>query len=280
MDTKALINSIKPDSKQPRKIFDEEHIKGLAQSLLIEGMINPIEVDSDMMIITGECRFKAAHLLGWTEVPIRINPEKYSEYERLRHQMAENIHQSGTSADSMMNPIDTAKGYAKLLNLKGYKVTPGVTYAENGKALINELGTEIGVAQSTIYQYLELLEQPEFVQKDILEGRPRTYYRAANEAPDEVKNKMKEKIAGGDYRNREDIIQDVQLLKKLPDLGQLVLARQKAKESLATNRILNGAARLGLALEALPFEQVDIRERNIIITQLKWMMEKIQEYLQ
>ncbi len=276
------IDRIYPDKNQPRKIFSIKHIEGLAASIKQEGFINEIEVsqvDDKFMIITGECRFKAAQLLNWKKVPVRINSTEYSEYERLRHQLAENVHQSGEGIP--MNPIDVAESYAKLISLKiGKDYHPGGTSREETYGLIKPMAQEIGVDYETIWEHLQLLEEPEFVQKALRDGLPRTYIREAELAPLEVQGDLKKKIVAGDYPSRESITQDVQILKRLPDLGLIELERQKSKENIATNRILNGVARLGLALEALPLEQINIEEKQIIVKQLKWVQQKIQEYIQ
>lgn len=309
------IESIKPDPQQPRKYFDKSHIEGLAVSLKQEGMINPVEVDSDMIIITGECRWRAAKEAGWTEIPILINNKKLSPYQRLRHQMAENVHQSGSTYDTMMHPLDTARGYARIAIIKylhKQPSTPGVqgqvdwkveleiakmpesklndeyhkimAFVEKGggkiESVINEIAGEIGIARTTIYEHLNLLKQPEFVQKAIEDGVPRTYFREADRAPEQVRNKIREKIADKDYKSRDEVIQDVTLARKIPDLALVEIERQKAKVSTATNRILNSIARLALALKDLPFVKVDIRERGIVIKQLHWLEEKMDSYLE
>lgn len=277
------INRVKPDPAQPRKVFSGEHIEGLAASIKQEGFINEIEVtptEDGFMVITGECRLKAAHLLNFDKVPVRVNSTHYSEYERLRHQMAENVHQSGSSYDAMMNPIDTAKGYARLISLKiGKDYQPGELSLDETYGLIKPIAQEIGVEYETIWEYLKLLEQPSFAQEDITEGRPRTYYREADSAPLEVQEELKKKIASGDYKSRSEIEQDVMILKRFPDLTQVSLERKRAKESISSNRILNGVAKLGLALEDKPLSDIDVMERGIITAQLEWIIEKITVYL-
>lgn len=119
----VLIDSIKADPNQPRKTFTEKHIGELSLNLQTIGLINPIEVDENLMIITGECRWRAAKQAGWTELPIIINTQPLTSYERLRRQISENILQSGGDKSEMMNPVDTAKGLARLLILKAYKKT-------------------------------------------------------------------------------------------------------------------------------------------------------------
>lgn len=272
------IETISPDPNQPRKIFDEEHIKGLATSLQVEGMINEIEVDSNMMIITGECRWRAAKFLNWLQVPIRINQGSYSEYERLRHQMAENVHQSGTKESTPMNSMDVARAYAKLLELKTGKDSRGPRLSHQEMyGVIKEIAQEIGVSTDTIQVYLGLLDQPEFVQKDIEKGRPKTFYIEANRAPVEFQPELKKQIAQGQLENGREIRELIIVSKKLPELA--AKERQRIKESKNTNRILNGVVRLGLALEVAPLEQINLSEQGIIKSHLEWLKQKIEEYL-
>lgn len=281
------IDKIKPDPDQPRKIFSDAHILGLSESLKVEGMINSIEVDPNGMIITGECRWRAAHLLKWEKVPVNINANNFSEYTRLRRQLAENVHQSGTSQDSLMNPIDTAKAYKKLCvwiyekeTGKEFRAPDSSVYQLFfGLNIAEKLGQEMGVDASTVYEFLRLLEEPEFVQRDIELGRPRTYYRSADSAPKEIVNQIKKKIATGDYRDREEIRQEVAILKKLPELTETTLARQRSRESKGVNRILNITSRVALALEAMPLEQIDLTEKGLVKNQLIWLRQIIDKYL-
>lgn len=269
------INLIKEDPNNPRTLFSAQHIEGLAISLEKEGMINYLEVDTNYIIITGACRFRAAKMLNWGKVPVKIYTEELNEYTRLRRQIAENVHQSGEGIP--MNPMDIARAYEKLLKL-GHGVRLADTLEENHKS-IRQLADDVGVPKSTIWEHLQLLNQPEFVQKALTEGLPRTYIREAENAPLEVQNDLKKKIVAGDYENREDIIQDVQLLKKIPDLTHVTLERQKAKANKATNRILNGIVRLALALEAQSLKEIESKEQELITEQLLWLMELVDGYL-
>jgi ParB family chromosome partitioning protein len=260
------ITAIKPDLNQPRKIFDEKHIRGLARSIKQEGIINPIEIDETGMIITGECRYRSAVLLGWEKVPVNVNRGKLSEYERLRRQMAENIHQSGDRS-TVMNPMDMAKGFEKLLKLQGRNKD------------IKELAKEIGIRRDTIGEYLEILEEPVFIQKAIYAGLPRTYIREANFAPEGLREGLKKKMAEGNIANREEVRREIQLARKIPALARINLERQEAKESMEVNKILNMVASLALALQDKPLENINMREKEIVIRQLGWIHEKIEEYL-
>ena len=66
------IDKIKPDKDQPRTSMDELELKEMAQSIVTQGVINPIEVDNDMVIITGERRWRAAKIAGLKVVPVKI----------------------------------------------------------------------------------------------------------------------------------------------------------------------------------------------------------------
>ena len=322
MDDRTMvdINSIKPDPYQPRKIFDKGHITGLAQSLLQEGMINAIEVDENMMIVTGECRWKAAQKNKWSEVPITVKHGQISPYERLRHQIAENVHQSGSTYATMMNPIDVARGYARIAIIKAlnkmatrpgqvpppdllkvemeitrlpdnrvddkYHTTMKIVMTGAGKgggaieSVIKEMANELGIDDSTIYEHIALLSQPKFVQEALHKGDvPRTYIREADKAPTGVRIDIKKKIVAGDYLSRDEVSQDVELSKKIPYLARIELEREKSKQSSGANRILISVAKLALSLGKLPYDQVDIREKELVRRQLYWIKARIDQYL-
>ena len=116
----VLIDDVKPDKTQPRQIISDKHIDELAINIQTIGMVNPIEIDPDMTIITGNCRWLAAKKAGWEEIPVIINTTLLTPYERLRRQISENMLQSGADKNEQMNPLDTAKGFARLVILKAY----------------------------------------------------------------------------------------------------------------------------------------------------------------
>ncbi len=141
------------------------------------------------------------------------------------------------------------------------------------------MGKETGISRETVYELLQLLDQPEFVIVDIQEGRPRTYYREADKAPKEARETIKQKIAKGDYKSRGELREDILLTRKSPDLATIELERKQGKESTETNRILNSVVRLGLALDSIELDKIDERERQIVIKQLQWIHDEIEKYL-
>ena len=136
------IGSIKPDPNQPRKSFDAEKIDGIAQSIKSEGIINAIEVDKDGVIITGECRWRAAKKAGLKTVPVKVI-SKISKEERFRRQLIENLHVS------TLTTIESAKAIAKILNWR-----PGMTIPFNET---NKLSAIIGMSSTNIRLQLEIL---------------------------------------------------------------------------------------------------------------------------
>lgn len=67
------IGKIKADSRQPRRVFDQEQLLGLAQSIRQNGILQPLSVrpteEGDYLLIAGERRLRAALIAGLTHVP-------------------------------------------------------------------------------------------------------------------------------------------------------------------------------------------------------------------
>ena len=73
--------TVTPDPDQPRKVFSDEGIWALAQSMMAEGLLQPVTVKlastysyrfPAYILIAGERRFRAATLLGWDSIPAII----------------------------------------------------------------------------------------------------------------------------------------------------------------------------------------------------------------
>ena len=104
------INLIKSNEDQPRKMFDDEKIAELSQSIKEHGIIQPIILNrsgKEYVIIAGERRWRAAKLLGLKEVPAVIMD--LSEKNILEISLIENIQRQD------LNPIEEAIAYKKLL---------------------------------------------------------------------------------------------------------------------------------------------------------------------
>ena len=115
------INEIRPDTNQPRKNFPETRIREMAKSILTEGIINPIEVDKDGVIVTGEIRWRSAKEAGLKTVPVKvIDPGK----TRFRRQVVENVHHN------TMTTMDTSRALSKLLSHNKLNAVQNSDYGE------------------------------------------------------------------------------------------------------------------------------------------------------
>ena len=91
------------DTNQPRKKFDEEKLKELAQSIKVHGIMQPIIVyrsEGRYTIIAGERRFRAAKLAGLSKVPVIV--KELEKREILELSLIENIQRED------LNPIEQA----------------------------------------------------------------------------------------------------------------------------------------------------------------------------
>ena len=273
------ISKIIPDPDQPRKQIVDQNVNSLAESLKTEGLINPIEIDETGKIITGELRYQAAKKLGWDKVKVNIYSKKLNPYERLRRQMAENLHQSGSKGEGQsMNPIDTARGWRRLYELKAKKKYSAAERSNIPGPLV-EVAREVGVSTVTVWGYLELLKQPQYVVEDLLKGRPKSQYVEVHKnLGKEVAEKLRQKIAGGDFSSRSQVRRTVNLIRSNPSLAVLELNRKQSKENANVGRILTNAVNLAISLKDMPLSKAGA-EKSIIINQLQFVLNSIEEYL-
>lgn len=99
---------IKPDQHQPRKA-NLEKVDALAVNIKAEGIINPIEIDENYVIITGEHRWRAALKLKFKTVPVKIFNIS-DPFDRFVRQVAENSNQD------VMTPMESARAISKIKN--------------------------------------------------------------------------------------------------------------------------------------------------------------------
>ena len=116
-DIKTLrMSEIEPNKSQPRTVFDEENIKGLAESIKEHGLIQPIVVRPlpngiTDQIIAGERRWRACKLLKMEEVPVIIR--ETDELEAAQLAIVENVQRAD------LNPVEEAMAYRALMDKYG-----------------------------------------------------------------------------------------------------------------------------------------------------------------
>lgn len=278
MITTRPIDQIKPDPNQPRKVFSDEYLAGLAESLKIEGMINPIEIDSDNRILTGECRWRAAKLAGWTEVPVNLNEKKLPEYERLRHQMAENLHQSGEG--SPMNPIDVAKGFKNLLEMRGHPVNLLAARNSGSDKGITELSEELGVSADKISEYLNRLWEPEYVLESIRkEPEKFSSFVEASNVPEKYREDIKRAITEGKIEGKMAVRRFAQVAKTRPDKAELEFYRITEKQNADANAVLNRALDLLIVLKKTDPTGFSDMDKKAVYSQLGSVNGTIRNYI-
>ena len=124
-EMKVRLSQIEPNREQPRKVFDEDALIELSESIKQYGVLQPLLVqkkDKYYEIIAGERRWRAAKLAGVKEVPVII--KDYSTQEVMEIALIENIQRED------LNPIEEAFAYKRLLeefNLKQDEVAERVS---------------------------------------------------------------------------------------------------------------------------------------------------------
>lgn len=110
------IKNLVPNENQPRKVFKEEELKGLADSIAKNGILQPILVrplgENSFQIVAGERRFRASILAGFKEIPCVI--KTLSEEEVCLLALIENIQREE------LNPIEESESYIHLMKAYGY----------------------------------------------------------------------------------------------------------------------------------------------------------------
>lgn len=146
------IQSVKPNRRQPRSIFEDEALQELAASIREIGILQPPVVrrvgDNEYELIMGERRLRAAKLAGLSTIPVIIR--ETSDNELLREALIENIHRSN------LNSLEEAAAYNQMLSDFGF------TH--------DELAKKIGKSRPVISNTLRLLNLPPSVQKKLTSG--------------------------------------------------------------------------------------------------------------
>lgn len=109
--TTLKLIDIEPNPTQARKIFDEEALDELAESIKVYGVIQPIVVtkkDKYYEIIAGERRWRASKRAGLEEIPVIIRED--DEQKNREISLIENIQRED------LNPIEKARGIQTLMD--------------------------------------------------------------------------------------------------------------------------------------------------------------------
>lgn len=146
------IGSVVPNPRQPRGVFDEDDLEGLAQSIRDVGVLQPIVVrpldNGQYELVAGERRLRASRIAGETRVPAVIR--RTEDANLLKEALIENIHRV------QLNPLEEGAAYQQLLE------DFGVTQ--------EELAARLGKSRPTITNAIRLLSLPAAVQRRVAAG--------------------------------------------------------------------------------------------------------------
>ncbi len=184
------LDRISPNPYQPRKDFDEEKLKELADSIRMYGILQPLTVTRretehetgglsvSYELIAGERRLRAAKQAGLDRVPVIIRVGEDSEREKLELAIIENLQRED------LNPIDRARALKQL--------------ADQFNLSQNQVAKKIGRSRVYISNTLRLLQLPEEIVEALRdmrlsEGHGRTLLML-NDKPEEQKTLFKETL--------------------------------------------------------------------------------------
>lgn len=143
---------IKPNPFQPRRIFDEDKINELAQSIREHGVFQPIilkKVKQGYIIVSGERRYRASIKVGLKTIPSIIR--QYEENKVAEIALAENLQREN------LTPIEEAEAYKVVMQSLNLTQT--------------ELAEKVGKSRSHVTNILGLLNLPQEVQNMLLTNK-------------------------------------------------------------------------------------------------------------
>ncbi|MBR4156191.1 MAG: ParB/RepB/Spo0J family partition protein [Bacteroidales bacterium] len=146
------IDFIEANPFQPRTDFDETALNELAESIKVQGVIQPVTVRKmgrdKYQLISGERRLRASKLAGLKSIPVYIRVA--NDEQMLEMALIENTHREG------LNAIEVALSYQRLI--------------EECNITQEELSEKVGKDRSTVTNFLRLLKLPPEVQVALRDG--------------------------------------------------------------------------------------------------------------
>ena len=139
------VGSVRPNPRQPRKQFDPESIAELAESIRVQGVVQPVIVRPDgeggYELIAGERRWRAARAAGLATIPALLR--EVEDRDAFLLALVENI------AREDLSPIDEARGYAVLV--------------DEFELSLGDVAERVGRSKPSVSNRLRLLDLPDDV---------------------------------------------------------------------------------------------------------------------
>jgi len=203
------IDELRSNPYQPRKVFDEEALKELSDSIKQHGVFQPIIVKKSIHgyeIIAGERRVKASKMAGLDTVPAIIR--EFDDTEMMEIALLENLQRED------LNPFEEANAYVKIMEAKN------LTHDELAKVL--------GKSQSYVTNTIGLLRLPDNIKELVINGSlSMTHARILSKMSDRnTINLLAEKII------KENLsVRDLEEIAKGNNINKIVKVKRKVKES-------------------------------------------------
>jgi ParB family chromosome partitioning protein len=146
------IDAIQPNPMQPRRLFPDDRLEELAQSIRANGIIQPLVVrvvNGHYQLVAGERRLRAAKLADVATVPVVVR--EIPDNRLLEITLIENIQRED------LNPMETAGAFARMsaeLNLNA-----------------EQIGMRTGKDRTTVINLMRLLQLPADIQQHISKGQ-------------------------------------------------------------------------------------------------------------
>ena len=151
----VLLSDLEPSPFQPRRVFNQEAIDDLVESIRTKGVLQPLIVrlkngfSDKYEIVGGERRWRASQMAGLTEVPVLV--KSLTDKEALEVALIENLQRQD------LNALEEAEGYRRLM--------------EEFANTQEELARAVGKSRSHVANTMRLLGLPEKVKSFLEEGR-------------------------------------------------------------------------------------------------------------
>lgn len=162
------LDSLEPDPAQPRQTILAERLQELSDSILQDGVIQPIEVTEmspgRYKIVHGERRWRAAQLAGLATIPAIVRRRDYDNLTRFVRQLIENIQRED------LNDVDRAAGLLKLKELMQEAEGQPPDQPQTAKVTWAKVGKRLGYSRQRIHQLIQLLNLPEEIKEAVRQG--------------------------------------------------------------------------------------------------------------
>lgn len=229
------VERIKPNPYQPRREFDQAKLAGLAESIRMYGLLQPLTVTRNEItredggisveyeLIAGERRLRASKLAGLNQIPVIIRSGQDTDEMKLELAIIENLQRED------LNPVDRAKAFHRLH--KEFSFTH------------LEIGKKVGKSREYVSNTLRLLMLPEAILNFLAEGRM-------------SEGHTRPLLMLNDKPEEQNVLAKEILLKKLTVRESEALARRSAQDKVTAKHKIDPEV---LALERKLTEKLGTR---------------------